>query len=692
MKADGKTEDPHKKTPSPNADASERLSNDIKPPIVVRKQDAAKEIPNSSSTEFTEIDTNPLQRGNGEKLPSKQPAFESTLGTDKNGLPKIVRAGSASFASPDVAATPDVHSGGSRISRAGVTAKSSQLPPPVDRTSNNTVARGGSEAPASTARPARVEGSPDKDTGTIGSAVDRVVHADKPDVKPDIRLKAAERPTAPSENLLRDSEASKPIQTSNERAKMDVGQVPSAQPVIKDSGVRTEGEKSVVRDTLFPRVDSRAEPVPGTANPVGKRVSGAADVPAVRDKVVPVAPSSTTASGAKPFSEVRSDRSVASPLPSTVKHTEFKTDALNPPSTKSGAVGDVGPRTGSALPAANSDAKQESVDPKSTSRVPANLPDGGVNKVPTSAGDGGRTPPRQDVGIQSGTPPRSPLDGTRIPNTVIDGTKKPQTTATGEGAKAPSTATGEGAKSPSTAAGDTAGTRVPAGDQKGVKQPADAAVTASAGAKIPTTRIGDAGTSNIPPRDQTSGTKQPIDGTKPQTNTAKVGGDKAPPPVPGSIKQVGITTPIDGKTRTPTAKADIGATKVNQPNDGRTAKILPPISGGRGDSRVPLSDRIDPRAGKEKATPQIDPGSHIESGKAAKGQRATEIGTRTPVRRGDNQEQPDSPIRGGKTGKTDSGNRGDKQTQPTEPTEKVMRVRNKTRLLARNSSAQKMLA
>jgi hypothetical protein len=288
---------------------------------------------------------------------------------------------------------------------------------------------------------------------------------------------------------------------------------------------------------------------------------------------------------------------------------------------------------------------------KPANRAPVDGPSGVSQAKPNNIG------PRSGPELAPvGHSPSSFVDGTKLPPPKIEGVKPAVPSNVTEGKNPPPVTSGAEKKGPRATAGETrppetgkvGGTKSPIPMQPGDgsrvpgKVPPGVSEATSGETRSPDARKVDATKSPVP--------SQPVDGVKVPGKTAQGGGTN---PIDG--KQL-----VDGKIPTVTAgpkglspKTEIG-TDI-RPNTAEVKTIKAPWTGTEfGGSRSNPPVKLDPRAGKEKATPQVDPGSHAVDDRAQRGPRAAEIGTRTPVKRGDVRE-PSAPVgQGDKTSKADS--------------------------------------
>lgn len=315
-------------------------------------------------------------------------------------------------------------------------------------------------------------------------------------------------------------------------------------------------------------------------------------------------------------------------------------------------------------------------------RVPPKVPPGDGKplstepgaKVPATTGDGGGKVPGQNTGAKQpdggkpdGVKSGSKTDGIKSEGVKTEGAKTDGVKTEGvknDGVKADVVKTGsiksDGVK--------TDGVK-PGGVKAGSVKP-DGVRTDGGKSPLTNTDVGD----KTGPATKVSGTTvgdSKVRTPEKQQSSSNNPGDKTQ--VPGSSKASGIAA-NDVKIRTPEFKSVDGKTsgsksdgvKTDSANDGKSSKTPSPTIGGKGDARPPV-ERLDPRAGKEKATPQIDPGSHTEAGRTIRGPREADIGTRTP-QKGDIRQPADATGRGEKAAKVD-GTRGDKQVAQSSDSE-----------------------
>ncbi len=510
-------------------------------------------------------------------------------------------------------------------------------------------------------------------------------------------LKAAELHPGPAEGERRTAQPEKVVASPNADVAGD-SRVKTNAPIGENA---TEFKVPDVKGTP-PKVVAEGTPVDHPTERVVAQGTRPADEPIVRNRIGPNSPSGTADVNTRTLAEIKSP--TLQPAPSPGKNTELtqvRGDDLSRAGIKSG--GDREPvqkEVVSQGPIKAAPVIEGSV--KTGTHTPSGLTDVGVTKVPIGRVDGGKNLPPNDGGKSlppndGGKPSAIPVgtDGVRVPPRVSQGDGKPLSTQ--PGVKVPGITGDGGAKVP----GQNTGTKLPGDGSKpdGVKTGAKTDGVKTDGVKAEGAKTEGVRSDGVKPEGvkpgsiksdgvRSDGSKNPLtntnagDKTGPATKvsgtTAGDGKIRSPekqqtgsnnpgdrPQVPGSPKAPGIAG-NDGKIRTPEIKSIDGKTsgsktdgiKNDSASDGKSSKTQSPTAGGKGDARMP-AEPVDPRAGKEKATPQIDPGTHTEAGRTIRGQREAEIGTRIP-QRGDVRQPADVTGRGEKTGKVD-GTQGDKQ-------------------------------
>lgn len=541
-----------------------------------------------------------------------------TIVKDRNSesVPSEVRQAKSSVGSPE-----------GTVPKTDTERRVSPIEVPTDR--GRTVANA-EASPISSTTPVATE----KLTGTTIGSADTIVSTtdgSTPEGKAD-RLNPGDTRVIPAADPRLD--LAKPGATKTEtvnqnvREKSDTVLQPTGQAPGAGSVVRTELEKAKpLSSEVVPRVNGQpnADVLARSSLPAGQPNHVVED-PGVRNKVASAIPAAIDANARVPADTRAYGIIPDTPAPGHVN--QIKSEVPGRIGVKSGGNVESGTREVSTQPTSKlplADAAPTG-DARVPTRGPAGTGDVGSTRPPEVRGDGGKVPTSINDGgkISDGT---SPSEGTKVPPKVsqIDGSGKPITTAPGDGVRVPPiVGDGSGQKIP----GQNAGVKTTDGKPDGG--------TKSDGVKTPPTRP-DVGS------DKTQG----------------AGSSKLPPGTMVNDGKVRVPEPGGAGTKGIGSKAD--STKVDPVSDGKTSKILPPTPGTKVDGRTPSGERPDPRAGKEKATPQVDPGSHSESGRTNKGPRETESATKTPVKRGDSHDPAVPTGPGDRTGKSDVGARGEKQ-------------------------------